>query len=108
MVAVVADALTTPIDPVGDWSVYLLLCAGDRLYAGISNQPEKRLLAHAQGKGAKFTRMHPPEQMKIVACCCSKGQALSLELKLKKKTAVQKRMLWASLPLAASSPLMKE
>lgn len=93
----------TPIDPVGGWSVYLLWCAGNRLYAGVSNQPEQRFVAHCQGKGAKFTRMHPPEQMKIVACCLSRGQALSLEIKLKQKTAVQKRALWAALPLTASA-----
>ncbi len=92
----------TPIDPVGDWSVYLLWCAGDRLYTGISNQPEKRFAAHRQGRGAKFTRMHPPEQMKIVACCLGKGQALSLEWQLKQKTAPQKQALWATLPLMAT------
>lgn len=92
--------LVAPTDPVGDWSVYLLWCTGDRLYTGISNQPHKRFKAHRQGKGAKFTRMYPPEQMKIVACCCDKGLALSLECRLKQLTAQQKRVLWASLPLA--------
>ncbi|XDZ51435.1 GIY-YIG nuclease family protein [Neisseriaceae bacterium CLB008] len=92
----------------GDWSVYLLWCAGDRLYTGISNQPDKRFLAHSQGKGAKFTRMHPPQAMKIVACCCSKGLALSLERRLKQHTAAQKRALWAQLPLAASLAVAEE
>lgn len=95
----------TPIDPVGGWSVYLLLCVGNCLYAGVSNQPEKRFVAHCQGKGAKFTRMHPPQEMRIVACCLSHGQALSLEIKLKKKASVQKRVLWATLPSAAVAPV---
>lgn len=67
-------------------------------------------MAHGQGKGAKFTRMHPPQEMRIVACCLSHGQALSLEIKLKKQSAQHKRKLWATLamlpnPVAIAPPV---
>ena len=41
---------------------YLLKCADDTLYCGWTNQLDKRLKAHNDGKGAKYTRVkkrHP-------------------------------------------------
>ena len=46
--------------PPSGWVLYLLECRGHRLYAGITNDLERRLRAHRQGKGARFTRSYPP------------------------------------------------
>jgi putative endonuclease len=42
------------------YSLYLLLCAGNVIYAGITNNLQRRFQQHCDGKGAKFTRSHRP------------------------------------------------
>ena len=42
------------------WCLYLLECAGGVYYAGITNRLSARFAAHQAGKGARFTRSHPP------------------------------------------------
>jgi len=36
------------------WGVYILRCADGTLYTGISNNVEKRIQKHNDGKGAKY------------------------------------------------------
>ena len=36
------------------WGVYILRCADGTLYTGISNNVEKRIQKHNNGKGAKY------------------------------------------------------
>ena len=40
--------------------VYMLRCKDGSLYTGWTNDFEKRLAAHQNGKGAKYTRSHLP------------------------------------------------
>ena len=49
-----------PVLAQASWVLYLLECRGDRFYAGITNDLERRMQAHRDGTGAKFTRAHPP------------------------------------------------
>ena len=42
------------------WSLYIIECADGTLYTGITNDVEKRLKAHTEGKGAKYTRSRAP------------------------------------------------
>jgi len=39
---------------------YILKCADDTLYCGWTNHLEKRVKAHNEGKGAKYTRSRLP------------------------------------------------
>lgn len=39
---------------------YILKCADDTLYCGWTNNLEKRIKAHNEGKGAKYTRSRLP------------------------------------------------
>ena len=43
------------------WHLYLLRCRDDSLYAGITTDLDRRFREHATGRGAKYTRAHPPE-----------------------------------------------
>lgn len=45
----------------GGWHLYLLRCHDGSYYAGITTDVERRFRQHAQGRGAKYTRAHPPE-----------------------------------------------
>ncbi|WP_442682475.1 GIY-YIG nuclease family protein [Stenotrophomonas sp. JC08] len=42
------------------WFLYLLECRDGSYYAGISTDVQARFQAHVAGKGARYTRAHPP------------------------------------------------
>ncbi|MBN9115034.1 MAG: GIY-YIG nuclease family protein, partial [Pandoraea sp.] len=52
------DAMTAV--PPKPWFLYLLECAGGRIYTGIAVDVEARYAAHVAGKDARFTRAYPP------------------------------------------------
>lgn len=45
------------------WYLYLIECRDGSYYAGITNDLEARYRAHIEGKGARYTRSHPPQQL---------------------------------------------
>ena len=63
--------------------VYLLRCADDTLYCGITNDVEARLAAHEAGTGARYTRGRGPLELVLTRRCRDKGSALRLEYKIK-------------------------
>lgn len=75
------------------WVCYLLHCADDTLYCGITNDMEKRLAAHNTGEGAKYTRGRLP--VKVVYCesCADKSAALKREILIKKMSRNKKQSL---------------
>ncbi len=42
------------------YTVYILLCADNTLYTGITNDLENRLKVHASGKGSKYVKTRLP------------------------------------------------
>ncbi len=56
-----------------DWIVYILECADQTLYTGITNDLDHRIHAHENGRGAKYTRGRAPfkliflDRMKITS-----------------------------------------
>jgi putative endonuclease len=38
--------------------VYIILCADNTLYTGITTDLERRLMQHKNGEGARYTRAH--------------------------------------------------
>jgi len=42
------------------WCLYLIECRDGSYYAGITNDLDARYRAHVDGKGARYTRSHPP------------------------------------------------
>lgn len=42
------------------WYIYLLKCGDNSLYTGITNDIEKRLTSHREGKGSKYVRSRLP------------------------------------------------
>ena len=65
------------------WFIYILLCKDGSLYTGSSNNIEKRLLAHQNGTGAKYTRSHKPLQIIHSERFETKSAALKRELEIK-------------------------
>lgn len=67
------------------WYVYILECAGDKLYVGISNNVQERFAKHAAGKGATFTKINRPVRILAVNKYPSKSDAAKVESQLKRK-----------------------
>ncbi|MBX3504580.1 MAG: GIY-YIG nuclease family protein [Parvibaculum sp.] len=86
------DGKTGSSAPMG-WHLYILECAGGRLYTGIARDVEARFRAHAAGKGAKFTRSYRPERIVFIRPFESRADALREEHAVKKLSAAAKREL---------------
>lgn len=75
------------------WYCYLLRCADDTLYCGMTNDLDKRLLAHNAGKASKYTRTRLPVEMVYVEGCESRSIALKRELQIKALSRASKKKL---------------
>ena len=76
--------------PPAMWCVYLLRCADDSLYTGITNDLAARLLAHAAGRGARYTRGRGPFVVVHAEAAPSRSAALRREHQLKRMRRRQK------------------
>ncbi|MFI5148765.1 MAG: GIY-YIG nuclease family protein [Bacteroidia bacterium] len=75
------------------WVLYLIQCADDTLYTGITNNLEARLEAHNAGKGAKYTKGRTPVLLKAVFEFADKSEASKAEYKMKQRTKAEKLKL---------------
>lgn len=75
------------------WYVYMLACADGSLYTGIATDVDKRFAAHRSGRGAKYTRSHPPVAVVYREACGDKGAALRREAAIKKLPRAEKLKL---------------
>ena len=76
-----------------DWYVYMLRCADGSLYTGIAADVERRLEEHKSGRGAKYTRSHPPVAGVYREKFSDKGAALRREAAIKKLPRAKKLKL---------------
>jgi putative endonuclease len=67
------------------WLLYLIECAGDRLYAGITTDLAARFQAHVDGRGARFTRAFAPVRIVAASVLPSRSAALKAEYALKRQ-----------------------
>ena len=77
--------------------VYMLRCAGNRIYTGYAVDVATRFEEHRTGRGAKFTKAFPPEKILRQFELPNKEYALRMEARIKKLTATQKERLMQSL-----------
>jgi len=77
---------------VGDkaWLVYLLECADGTMYCGVTNDLARRMKAHNEGKGAKYTRGRTPVKLIEVCIRLTKSEALKLEYQVKQQPRAKK------------------
>jgi putative endonuclease len=75
------------------WFVYIVRCADDSLYTGIARDVAARIAAHDAGKGARYTRGRGPVSLCAKRRCESKGDALRLELAVKRLSRPAKERL---------------
>ena len=77
------------------WIVYILRCGDDTLYTGITDDLPRRLKAHREGKGAKYTRGRSPLELVYQEICSDKSQALRREIEIKRLSRMEKLALIA-------------
>ena len=73
--------------------VYILRCGDGSLYTGWTNDLEKRFKAHAEGKGAKYTRGRGPLELVYFEEFDNKIDAMKREYAIKQLNRVQKEKL---------------
>ena len=69
----------------GTYYVYILRCRDGSLYTGLTNDLPRRWALHVSGRGAKYTRAHPPEAVAALWRCADKSAAARLEYAIKAK-----------------------
>ena len=72
---------------------YMLLCADNTIYSGYAVNPEKRVIVHNSGKGAKYTRARRPVKLVFYEEFNTKTDALRREIELKKLKRSEKEKL---------------
>ncbi len=70
--------------------VYILRCKDDTLYTGWTNDLEKRITAHSEGKGAKYTKSRLPVCLVYSEVFDTKQEAMQREYAVKRLTRQQK------------------
>lgn len=73
-----------------EWIVYILRCADGSFYTGATNGLEKRLIGHNLGTASKYTRSRRPVTLLATSAEMDKGEALRLEIKIKKMPKINK------------------
>jgi len=72
---------------------YLVKCADNTLYCGWTNHLEKRMEAHNQGKGAKYTKTRRPVELVYYESYPTKEEAMRREVQIKKLSRKDKLSL---------------
>lgn len=80
------------------WFLYLIECADGSIYTGITTDVAARYAAHAGGKGARYTRAHPPARLLGWEAHPDRSTASKAEYRIKRLTAAAKRAYAAALP----------
>jgi putative endonuclease len=83
------------------WFVYIARCTDGSLYTGIALDVALRIAAHNSGRGARYTRGRGPLALCAHHRCQSKGDALRLELAVKRLARPDKETLLGGRRLAA-------
>lgn len=75
------------------WYVYLIECRDGSVYTGIAVDVDRRYAQHVAGKGARYTRSHPP--LRLLGCFeyADRGAASRAEYAIKQLTPGRKRAL---------------
>ena len=77
------------------WYVYLIECRDGSVYTGIATDVDRRYAEHVAGKGARYTRSHPPLRLLARFPHPDRGAASRAEYAIKQLTPAGKRALCA-------------
>ncbi len=89
----------------GAWFLYLIECRDGSIYTGIAIDVALRYAAHASGKGARYTRAHPPARLLASVEYPDRSSALKAEYRIKQLNPAAKRRFVADLSAASEKEL---
>lgn len=73
--------------------IYIVRCSDGTFYTGWTNDLVKRMKAHNEGRGAKYTRARRPVQLLYSETFETKEEAMRREYAIKRMTHAQKLKL---------------
>ncbi|MEK7435901.1 MAG: GIY-YIG nuclease family protein [Pseudomonadota bacterium] len=73
------------------WFVYLIECRDGSIYTGIAVNVAARYAAHLSGKGARYTRSHPPLRLLAAIEYADRSAASRAECQIKRLSPRDKR-----------------
>lgn len=76
--------------------VYILQCKDDSYYTGWTKNLNKRFLAHVKGKGARYTKAHPPHTCVYYEALETQSAAMKREYEIKQLSRLEKERLIAT------------
>ena len=88
------------------WFVYVIECVDGSLYTGIALDPEARYALHAAGKGARYTRSHPPLRLLAMRPFPDRSSALKAEYQVKQMSPAEKRRYAAEITAGGERPVL--
>jgi putative endonuclease len=83
----------TPLYKIKKYYVYILECADGSLYTGITNNLERRLKQHNDGKGAKYCKNRRPVKLVFLVEAIDKSSAAKEEYRIKQLKRIDKLKL---------------
>jgi len=75
------------------WWVYLVRCSDNSLYCGITTNMHRRMVAHNNGEGAKYTKTRRPVYLMWYRTVKGRSIASKLEGKIKTLSKSRKEFL---------------
>lgn len=69
---------------------YIVECSDGTLYTGWTNNIEKRIEAHNEGKGAKYTKTRLPVKLRYYETFQTKQEAMQREYQIKRLSRGEK------------------
>ena len=72
---------------------YIVECSDHTLYTGWTNDLEKRIRAHYEGKGAKYTKSRRPVKLVYFETFATREEAMSREYRIKRMSRQEKLAL---------------
>lgn len=75
------------------WQVYIVRCADDTLYTGVTNALDSRIATHNNGQGAKYTRSRLPVTLVYAESAADRSAAQQREHAIKRLSAADKEAL---------------
>ncbi len=75
------------------WFIYILECADQTLYTGITTDIQRRFQQHEQGQGAKYTKGRTPLKLLYTEKARNRSEASKREAEIKTMSKQEKREL---------------
>ncbi len=75
------------------WKIYILQCADDSFYTGITTDLTRRIAQHEAGKGARYTKGRGPFKLVYQEKSSNRSEASKRELAIKALSRDEKCLL---------------